>query len=85
MTRPRGQERATLDGALIAAHERGDGSALAALYREAGEAALAAGNADAACFYFTHAYVFALETGDPSAQSLRAILVSHGREEPEPL
>jgi len=69
-----------LDARLIAAYERGDGDAMVALYREAGEAAEALGDVDRACFYFVHAYVFALETGHRDAESIRNRLKAHGRE-----
>jgi hypothetical protein len=35
---------------------------------------------DAKCFFLTHAYIFALEQADTRAPSLRAQLISHGRE-----
>lgn len=66
-----------LDAQLLAAHGARDGPALIGLYSQA---ALGA-NSDTACgFYLTHAYVFALETGDPRAADLRAKLVAMGRE-----
>ena len=54
---------AGLDARLLAAHEAGDPSILAALYAEASCAA----EGEAAAFYLTHAWIFALEAGDPSA------------------
>jgi hypothetical protein len=36
---------------------------------------------DAACFYLTHAYVFALSAGATEAGALHARLLAHGREE----
>ncbi len=74
-------DRAALDTALIAAHEVGDGPRLVALYIEAADRAQDAGELDAACFYLTHAYVFALENGDPAADDLHSRLKGHGREE----
>ncbi|MEM0945000.1 MAG: hypothetical protein AAGI70_13750 [Pseudomonadota bacterium] len=74
-------ERAALDAALIAAHEAEDWEALVALYAEAAEGAEAGGDLEAACFYLTHAYVFALQTGDPRADDLHARLKARGREE----
>ena len=50
------------------------------LYAVAAERSEAAGNTDAACFYLTHAYVFALEAGAPEAPALRQRLVGMGRE-----
>ena len=45
------------------------------------EAADQAGDVEAECFYLTQAYVFALQTGAPEADSLHARLKAHGREE----
>lgn len=73
---------AALDARLIAAHAAGDLGALVRLYREAGDAAASAGNEDAAGFYLTHAYIFALDAGDPGEEALRARLIGMGREAP---
>ncbi|MEM8699331.1 MAG: hypothetical protein AAGF44_09175 [Pseudomonadota bacterium] len=67
-----------LDARLLAAHEAGDSRALVTLYREAAEASA---STEAACFYLTHAYVFALETGHPEADALHRRLKAAGREE----
>jgi len=69
-----------LDARLLAAHAAGDGDALVALYGAAGEREEAGGALDAACFYYTHAYVYALEAGHAAAAALHARLVAHGRE-----
>jgi hypothetical protein len=74
-------DRAALDVALIAAHEAEDRPRLVALYTTAADGAEAAGDIDAACFYLTHAYVFALQAGDPRAAGLHARLKARGREE----
>ena len=66
-----------LDAQMIKAHEAGDKAALVRLYTQAAEAA---NDTDTACFYLTHAYVFALETGAPVAADLHGRLVRHGRE-----
>ena len=66
----------TLDLALIAAHARHDGPALVRLYAEAAEAAH---DVDAACFFLTHAYVYALELGHPHTDALYARLAAQGR------
>lgn len=66
-----------LHARLLAAHAEGDHRALVDLYTEAADQAE---NADAAGFYLTHAYVFALEQNHPAAESLRARLVADGRE-----
>ncbi len=65
-----------LDTRLLAAHAADDRKALISLYIEASE-----GAADevAASFYLTHAYVFALEAGDPRASELAERLRKAGR------
>jgi hypothetical protein len=77
----RGGGDAALDAALIAAHSAGDQAALVRLYAQAGDAAEAAGEIDAACFYLTHAYVFALASAAAEADALHARLLARGREE----
>lgn len=67
----------TLDARMIAAHEAQDSAALIALYTQAADTA---NDLDAACFFLTHAYVFALEAGAPQIDTLRTRLVKHGRE-----
>ena len=67
----------TLDTMLLAAHASGDGVALAGLYQEAARQAI---TTDAGAFYLTQAHIFALERGLESAQTLRAELVTMGRE-----
>lgn len=66
----------TLDAALLAAHANHDGTALAALYAQAADAT---DNEDAACFYLTQAYVYALETDDTLAATLYGRLKAKGR------
>lgn len=66
-----------LDAWLLAAHAADDPQALVALYSEAAEHAA---DDDARGFYLTHAYVYALEIGDPHAASLKAQLIALGRE-----
>ncbi|MEM6678400.1 MAG: hypothetical protein AAF675_11075 [Pseudomonadota bacterium] len=73
--------RQTLDAQLLAAHAAGDAAALVALYGAAAAEAEAHGDAEAAAFYRTHAYVFALESGDPAADALHGALQAAGREE----
>ena len=73
--------RDELDAALLAAHARRDRAALIGLYQQAGDMAEAGGYATAAGFYLTHAYVFALEAGDPRAGDLYARLKAAGLEE----
>lgn len=69
---------AALDARLLDAHARQDKTALVTLYTEAAETA---NDLDAACFFLTHAYVFALDVGDNRAGALHARLVAQGREE----
>lgn len=66
-----------LDVRLLAAHAARDHRALVGLYLEAAESA---NNPEAAGFYLTHAYIFALEQNHPAATELRARLVTEGRE-----
>lgn len=68
-----------LNAQMLAAHAKADRGALISLYAEAADGAA---DVDAACFYLTHAYVFALEAGDARADGLRAQLIRHGRETP---
>lgn len=70
-----------LDTALLAAHAEGATDQLVALYAEAADRAAAEGAAEAAAFFRTHAYVFALETGHPLADVLHRALVAAGRED----
>ena len=72
-------EREALDLALLDAHERGNLSELIRLYTAAGDAAEQDNDVDAACFYLTHAFVFALESGAPEADPLNKRLSDHGR------
>lgn len=74
----------SLDAALIAAHEAEDLALLTTLYQEAADAAERAGKTDAACFYLTHAYVFALQSGSDVARALNERLSELGREAPWP-
>ena len=73
--------RAALDAALLQAHSESDFQALVALYAQAADLAQSDGDTEAMCFYLTHAYVFALETGSPEAGALHARLKAEGREE----
>ncbi|MBY6200498.1 hypothetical protein KUV65_03920 [Maritalea mobilis] len=70
--------RAALDAALLTAHAMKDRDALIRLYAEAAEIS----DGTAAAFYLTHAFVFALEAGDPRAPVLRAKLVEIGADIP---
>jgi len=72
---------AQLESELLAAHELGDNHRLVDLYKRAGQFREMGGDIDAACFYYTHAYVYALETGHADRDWLKARLVKFGREE----
>lgn len=72
-------EKDELDRLLLKAHEQDDHSALIHYYTMAADEREAAQDIDAACFYLTHAFVFALESGAPEADVLNARLVAHGR------
>ena len=67
----------TLDAQLLVAHDMNDIAALVDLYTKAADQS---DDVDAACFYLTHAYVFALELGSHKAVILRERLITHGRE-----
>ena len=66
-----------LDAQLLAAHDTNDIAVLVDLYIQAADQS---DDVDAACFYLTHAYVFALELGSYKTGNLRDRLVTHGRE-----
>ena len=67
-----------LDQRLLVAHDTDDHKALVGLYTLAADAA---SDLDAACFYLTHAYIYALEQNPPDTDTLRARLKAYGREE----
>lgn len=73
-----------LDRALLKAHDRQDLEALITLYTNAADRREALGEIEAACFYLTQAFVFALESGSSEASCLNARLVSYGRAVPLP-
>lgn len=70
----------SLEDHLLDAHDKGDGRALTKLYAQAADEKEALGDTEAACFYLTHAFVFALETGAPEEAALQARLHAYGRE-----
>lgn len=65
-----------LQDRLLAAYARDDRAALVTLYTEAADVAE---TIDAACFFLTHAYIYALEMGDPAARALYQRLKGFGR------
>ena len=58
---------ASLDAELLAAHAVDDRHTLIRLYTQAAEAT---NDLDAACFFLTYAYIYALELGVPEAAEL---------------
>lgn len=66
---------------MLQAHEHEDLNALPGLYLQAAQLRESQNDIDAACFFYTHAYVYALDCGDgPSAEKARDRLRSYGRE-----
>jgi hypothetical protein len=66
---------------MLRAHEAGDAAVLPVLYLEAARLREAQGELDAACFFYTHAYVYALDAGDDAiAGEARSRLKTHGRD-----
>jgi hypothetical protein len=74
------EETHDLDQQLLDAHATNDASAMIALYTRAADLCEASGDIDAMCFYLTHAFVFALESGAPERDVLQERLWKHGRE-----
>lgn len=72
-------DRERLDRQLLEAHARRDGKTLVRLYTQAADRYEAEGEIDAACFFLTHAFVFALEAGAPEARELNLRLAERGR------
>ncbi len=70
-----------LHDALLAAHEAEDLVALARLYGEAADDAEARSDIEAARFFLTQAYVYALEAGAAEAGVLNRRLAGHGADE----
>ena len=66
---------------LQQAHEAGDTALLSALYGKNAETHEANGDIDAACFYLTQAYIFALDAGLPTAAEYNKRLTAYGRDE----
>lgn len=69
----------TLNSALLQAHRVDDIEALVYLYTDAADAEEHESNVDAACFYLTHALVYALQAGLDEHAALRARLQAYGR------
>lgn len=77
MNAERTGEELDLESALRDAHAVDDLPRLSALYTRAAERA--GGETDTACFFLTHAWVFAMAAGLDEADVLRARLAAHGR------
>ena len=65
------QAYSELDEQLLSAHARDDKESLVSLYKRAAGAAESRHDPEAARFYLTHAYVFALDTGSPEHLDLK--------------
>ncbi|WP_337659768.1 hypothetical protein [Anderseniella sp. Alg231-50] len=66
---------------MLQAHEQDDVAALPPLYLAAARLRESQGDIDAACFFYTHAYVYALDCGNREiADTARSQLKSHGRD-----
>jgi len=71
---------AALDEQIQANHRRGDIPALARDYAAAGDLFTRTGRIDAACFYWTQAWILALDAGDAALEArTRAHLVRFAR------
>jgi hypothetical protein len=74
------QTIATLDQQIRASHGRGDLAALARDYAAGGDLYARMGRIDAACFYWTQAWILALDAGDQRLEaSTHAHLAHLGR------
>jgi hypothetical protein len=74
------RSRSTLESDLMRAHASGDAGRLAELYFTAARAEETDGRTDAACFFLTQAYVFALEAGSRRATDIANRLRAYQRE-----
>lgn len=71
---------AKLQAELLLAHEKQDFETLSTLYSKAAFQLEASNDIDAACFYWTHAFVFALDADlDEAVEIASQKLVSYGR------
>lgn len=74
-------EEERLQRDMLRAHEHDDVAALPPLYLAAARLRESQGDIDAACFFYTHAYVYALDCGDRKiADEARSRLKCHGRD-----
>jgi len=68
-----------IDAQLLEAHAGGNLVDIAFHYARAADQSEKQGDTDRACFYLTHAWIFALEAGDPIADEHRSRLAGYGR------
>lgn len=68
----------SLHDAILQAHDQRDQRALVDLYHQAAQTAA---SVDEACFFATHAYIFALEIAHSKTAELHRFLCKHKREE----
>lgn len=71
---------AVTDGELLRLEAARDCVRLTKIYDQAACEAERAGDTDRACFFWTHAYIWALEGGLDDAVRLRGKLAAFGRE-----
>ena len=69
-----------IENEMLKAHTKNNVKELVRLYKQAGEMKQNENDEDAEAFFLTHAYVFALESGDAHAHEICNRLVSLGRE-----
>ncbi|MGI9394259.1 MAG: hypothetical protein ACR2OY_06400 [Boseongicola sp.] len=73
------QSKPDLEARLLEAHAVGDLVKIASSYALAADQAEEKENFDRACFFLTHAWIFALEAGDAAADKYRKRLAEYGR------
>ncbi len=73
------QSEAELDAQLLDAHAGKNAAKIAYHYGLAADQAEIEEDIDRACFFLTHAWIFALEAGDPAADQYRSRLAVYGR------
>ena len=69
----------SLNAALLDAHASQDNTLISSAYLEAADAAEIDGDVERACFFLTHAWIYALEAGLPMAVTCHARLSALGR------
>jgi hypothetical protein len=69
-----------LDALILKVHAADNRRRLAALYEEAGAREVARGQIDAACFFWTQAWIFALDAAEKGVvERVERRLAAHGR------